>query len=108
MRDAGIKSFHPLCPGGYTQNCAKDEDIGKEEENWIKSHGADDHHEAIDAADPTAGYSCLDEVLVQAEWVGENIDRTILKPFQEEGSWKDQSQGSPGDCQSNPNDYIIG
>lgn len=88
--NASVEGFYPLCFGGYTQHSAQDEDIGQEEKQRIQSHGEDDHHEAIDAADPAAGYSCLYEVLMQAEGVGEYINNPILKPLQEEGGWEDQ------------------
>ena len=88
MGDTGLQGLEPLLPGGDGQDRVQDPDVGDEDEHGIQKQGADHQGQGIDAVEADVRAGQPEEVLVQAERVGEDVGSAVIEELEANDNWR--------------------
>ena len=93
----GLQGLEPLLPGCDRQHCTQDENIGEENEHSIQQQGTDDQSQGVEAVELDVRAGQPQQVLVQAERVGEDVGAAVMEELQA------SDDGENGQCTSHQN-----
>lgn len=80
--DTGLQGLEPLFPRRDRQHCPQDESVGDENEHGIQQQGADHQSQGVEAVEADVRAGQPEEVLVQAEGVGEDVGAAVMEELQ--------------------------
>ena len=106
--DTGLQRLEPLCWRCDRQHCMQDENIGDENKDSIQQQGTDHQSQSIDAVEADVRAGQPEQVLVQAEGVGQEMRAAVMKEPQTDDDRENGQSASHQNAHHEASDPAVG